>query len=129
MNENIELITHSAIKIKSNDGKIIYFDPFNLDEEYRDNADFIFITHSHYDHFSPEDIEKIKNDKTKIIVPEEMIDELNKLDFYEEQIFKVRPNENYEIDGIEFNTVPAYNINKEFHKKEYNWVRIYCKNR
>ena len=58
-----------------------------------------------------------------------MIEELNKLDFYEEQILKVRPNENYEIDGIEFKTVPAYNINKEFHKKEYNWVRIYCKSK
>ena len=129
MNENIELITHSAIKIKNNNNKIIYFDPFNLDEEYKDNADLIFITHSHYDHFSPENIKKIKNDRTKIIVPEAMIEELNKLDFYEEQILKVRPNENYEIDGIEFKTVPAYNINKEFHKKEYNWVRIYCKSK
>ena len=28
----------------------------------------------------------------------------------------------YKIDDISFKTIPAYNINKNFHKKENNWV-------
>ena len=42
-------------------GKKIYIDPFKISENYGD-ADYIFITHDHYDHFSPEDIEKVKKE-------------------------------------------------------------------
>ena len=53
----------------------------------------------------------IKKDNTKIIGPNYIEADLN-----------VVPEEKYEIDGIKFETVPAYNLNKEFHKPEYNWV-------
>ena len=53
MIENIEILCHSSIKFGKE--KIIYFDPFKINEEYKD-ADIIFFTHSHYDHFSEEDI-------------------------------------------------------------------------
>ena len=62
MLENIEVLIHSSIKI--NKGKVIYIDPYKIDKEYND-ADFIFITHSHYDHFSEKDIIKvIKNNNS-----------------------------------------------------------------
>ena len=32
------------------------------------------------------------------------------------------PNKNYYIDNITIKTIPAYNINKQFHQKENNWV-------
>ena len=60
----IELLKHNSIKITSN--KIIYVDPYQIDNELHD-ADYIFVTHSHYDHFSINDILKIKNDNTFII--------------------------------------------------------------
>ena len=47
MLENIEVLCHSSIR--SNKGLIIYFDPFKINKDYND-ADIIFITHSHYDH-------------------------------------------------------------------------------
>ena len=56
MLENIQVLTHSSIKISKN--KIIYVDPFNIEKNYND-ADIIFITHSHYDHYSEKDIEKV----------------------------------------------------------------------
>ena len=34
----------------------------------------------------------------------------------------VYPNNKYEVKGITFETVPAYNINKPFHKKADGWV-------
>ena len=52
----IEINKHSSIKLI--DEKVIYFDPFELDNEPHD-ADIVFFTHSHYDHLSPEDLEKV----------------------------------------------------------------------
>ena len=49
----IEFVKHNSIKIKGS--KTIYIDPYKIEEEYKD-ADYIFSTHSHYDHFSSEDI-------------------------------------------------------------------------
>ena len=37
-------------------------------------------------------------------------------------IITVKPNENYQVEGIKFSTIPAYNTNKTFHPKENNWV-------
>lgn len=48
MLKNIQWLRHSTIKILSD--KIIYIDPYNIKEKFND-ADIIFITHNHYDHF------------------------------------------------------------------------------
>ena len=50
MIDNIEVFTHSSIRIKSDAG-VIYADPFQIKEDYHD-ADYVLITHQHYDHFS-----------------------------------------------------------------------------
>lgn len=116
MLDNVEVIHHSSIKINN-----IFIDPFELKEDY-DNADYIFITHSHYDHFSEEDILKIKDDNTIIVIPNDLKDSVLKLGFKENKIIIVEPNKEYNIDGISFETIPAYNINKAFHPKVNNWI-------
>ena len=118
--ENVECLGHSTIKIKSME-KVIYFDPYKINEEYKD-ASLIFITHSHYDHFSEEDILKIKNENTIIVITKDLYDKTRKLGFSDLQIIKVRPNNQYKIDNIEFSTILAYNIDKDFHKSEEEWV-------
>jgi L-ascorbate metabolism protein UlaG (beta-lactamase superfamily) len=45
-----------------------------------------------------------------------------KLGFNGMNIITVKPNENYQVEGIKFSTIPAYNTNKTFHPKENNWV-------
>ncbi len=119
MLENIEVLCHASIKF--NREKIIYFDPFKIEKEYHD-ADIIFITHSHYDHFSEEDIQKVKKLDTKIVVTKDLYDRTKKLGFKEENILEVIPNKNYYMDNIAIKTIPAYNTNKQFHPKENNWV-------
>ena len=119
MLEGIEVLCHSNIKISKN--KIIYIDPFKIDKEYKD-ADYIFITHSHYDHFSLDDINKVRKENTKIILPLDMYDLATQLGFNDKNILTVTPNEKYEIDTLQFETVPAYNVNKNFHPKSNNWV-------
>ena len=105
----ISINTQSSIKITGN--KIIYFDPYQIKEELHD-ADYIFITHDHYDHYDIDSINKIKNDNTEFIIPEVIdIDGL-----------KVLPNKEYKIDDIYFKTIPSYNIDKSFHPKDRNYV-------
>lgn len=120
--ENIELVAQSAIRIINESRKIIYFDPFKLENKFNNDADYIFITHPHYDHFSPEDIIQIKNDNTIIIVPSELSKKCLNLGFSQNQIITVSVNKDYKVDNLSFKTVPAYNLNKDFHKKDFDWV-------
>ena len=117
--KSIKVLEHSSIKI--NLEKIIYVDPFNIKKEYKD-ADYIFITHSHYDHFSEKDILKIKKENTKIIITEDLFEKVKEMDFEENKIIIVEPNREYIFDEIKINTIYSYNTNKEFHPKENNWV-------
>lgn len=119
MLEGIEVLCHSSIRI--NKGKVIYFDPFKIEQDYND-ADIIFITHNHYDHYSESDIDKVIKNDTIIVAPEELLTKLLKKGFRNECIVTVTPNEKYDIKGIKFNTIPAYNTNKTFHPKENEWV-------
>lgn len=98
----------------------IYFDPIKMDRKY--DADYIFITHSHYDHFSKEDILNIKNDNTVIIGPYDIYDNCLEMGFSKDKVIKVKPCEEYDYGVIRFKTVYAYNLNKTFHLKESNWV-------
>lgn len=120
MLENIECLGHSTIKF-NNSKKIIYFDPYNIEVNYND-ADMIFITHDHYDHFSTEDIKKVKKDNTIIVVTEDIYQKALEIGFSKMNVVTVKPNNNYLISNIKFTTIPAYNINKQFHPKENNWV-------
>lgn len=117
---NIKILCHSSIKIESK-GRIIYSDPFRI-KEAKNDADIIVITHSHYDHFSEEDILKVKNEKTKILITSDLLERTLELGFNKEDITIVMPNNSYKILDIELYTIPAYNINKKFHPKENNWV-------
>ena len=119
MLENIEVLYHSSIKITKE--KIIYIDPFKINQNYND-ADIIFITHDHYDHYSEEDIDKIINEKTTIIIPEELLTKLLRKGINKNTIITVEPNKKYTVQGIKFETIPAYNVNKTFHPKENEWV-------
>lgn len=119
MKDNIKVICHSCIKISTE--KTIYIDPFKIKEKLND-ADIIFITHSHYDHFSEEDILKIKNENTIIVITNDLVEKSIQLGFKKENIIEVKPNQNYKIGELKFETIPAYNVNKNFHPKENNWV-------
>jgi L-ascorbate metabolism protein UlaG (beta-lactamase superfamily) len=107
--QNLEIfrLVHSAFKIKSD--KVIYIDPFNLPEN-QEKGDLVFITHEHFDHFSIEDLKKICNEKTIIIASDLCKDNLKNLTYKEVKF--VKPHQEFEIEGINVETIPAYNINK-----------------
>lgn len=119
MLEGIEVLCHSCIKF--NKGEVIYFDPFKIEKNYND-ADVIFITHDHYDHYSEEDIDKVIKEETIIVAPEDLLTKLLKKGFERDNMVLVTPNQKYTVKGIEFQTIPAYNVNKQFHPKANEWV-------
>ena len=100
MLKNIEVLCHSSIRIDKE--KIIYVDPFKIDNNYND-ADMIFITHDHYDHYSEDDIDKVKKEGTIIIAPEELLTKLL-------------------VKGYNKNDIVTVEPNKQFHPKENGWV-------
>lgn len=120
MTENIEVFTQSSIRIKDGD-RTIYIDPFQMKTEPHD-ADYILITHDHHDHFSPEDIGKAANSRTILVVPEKMMDKAQAASDPVKQIVTVKPGVYREVEGLEFETVPAYNSLKPFHPKSAEWV-------
>lgn len=119
--ENISVLTHSSIKI--NKEKVIYIDPYDIKENYND-ADIIFITHTHFDHYSEADINKVKKEDTIYVAPRDVLERLINNNVDEKNTIVVIPNIDNEINigNIKFKAVPAYNVNKQFHPKENGWV-------
>ncbi len=113
--ENVTVWKQNSIQIED-----IYFDPFGIEQETHD-ARVIFITHAHYDHFSLEDIAKVRNEETILIIPKDcLVKSLSQFD--KNHIIVVEPNQNYTLGDIRIHTVPMYNISKGFHPKDNHWV-------
>ncbi len=114
----IESKGHAGVKIKGE--KIIYIDPFQLGEE--EKADIILITHGHYDHCSVADIKKVSDEKTIAVITPDCQSKLPPERVTLGDIKIIKPKMQLNISGINIEAVPAYNINKEFHQKEEDWV-------
>lgn len=118
--EHITVPTHSSIRVQCEAGTL-YFDPFHLQDEPHD-ADVILITHEHFDHFSPEDIEKIAKTDTLVVVPESMKTKAEKELPSCCRMMTVKPGARYQTGKLEIETVPAYNRLKPYHPKGNGWV-------
>lgn len=114
----IEFLGHSGFVITTDAGKRIVIDPYNLSENALKcgKADIILITHSHYDHCSIQDIEKIVKTGTIIVVSAESQSRITKISDVNMQI--VETGDEIELGNIKIEAVPAYNLGKEFHPKK-----------
>lgn len=115
----ITINEHSSIRLEDN--CVIYVDPFRIPNQPND-ADIILVTHSHYDHFSPEDIVKIEKSNTRYVMPESMLSDAHQAGFMEEKITKMNPGETVEINGVKIEAIPSYNTDKPMHPKENKWL-------
>ena len=118
--DRIYRYSQSAVKIET-DGIIIWFDPYKLPES-ENRADYVFITHSHFDHLSFEDIEKIATKKTHFFAPYDCIPKLADAGY--KKFTSVEPGTKDEIeDNILVETVPMYNLKKTtYHPRGNKWV-------
>ncbi len=114
----LKWLGHAGFCIKNS--KIIYIDPYNI-KEGLDKADIILLTHSHYDHCSVADMQKIVQDGTKIICPADCQSKITRFDV-PIKIEIVQPNQELDLGEVKISVLPAYNIDKSFHDKSEEWA-------
>lgn len=109
---------HSGFLIKNS--KVIYIDPYQI-KDNSEKADLIFITHSHQDHCSIADMQKIVQDGTRIIMPADCQSKITRFNVPIKMEI-VEPGQEINLGDIKISTLPAYNLDKHFHSKEELWV-------
>src|SRR5207237_9661103 len=82
---------------------VVYIDSWGLTDDLPP-ADLHLITHAHGDHYAPDDIARVKRDKTVIVAPAEVAKELSG------NVKPVKPGDRQNVAGRKIETLPAYNI-------------------
>jgi L-ascorbate metabolism protein UlaG (beta-lactamase superfamily) len=118
----VEWLGHSGFRIRT-EGGVIYIDPYRVGEG--PDADLILITHGHYDHFSPQDVERLSGPRTWLVGPASVAERVSG------QVVSIAPGEAVErelLPGVAVSAVAAYNTSKRdphgnlFHPREAGWV-------
>lgn len=110
MIEFVEWLGHASFRINST--PLIYIDPWRITRP-KQVADIILISHDHYDHCSPADIEKLRGPDT-IVIGNPMVAQLI------DRVTVLRPWQTINIERssgrASIKAVPAYNAH---HPKEF----------
>jgi len=114
ISDNIMLtwLGHASFKLKAGN-RIIYIDPWKVK---KDEADLILITHSHFDHLSPDDVRRIQKKETVIVATKDTASKLKG------DIETVKPGDEIEVEDVRIEAVPAYNMGKNYHPRTNGWV-------
>jgi L-ascorbate metabolism protein UlaG (beta-lactamase superfamily) len=107
--EGIDIVWlgHDGFRITKE--KVIYIDPFQLSGA-PPKADIVLVTHHHYDHLSEADVQKIIAPESIVVAPPLCQEQLAGLAVQEVRCLQA--GEKTQIDDIEIEAVPAYNVNK-----------------
>ena len=114
---------HACIKVVSQIGKTFYFDPLQVKEG--EKADYLFISHEHYDHCSIPDIRRVVKPETIIITVPDCQSKLSGL--HVKEIKLVKPGDKLHLPHCDVQVVPAYNTDKHFHPRQNDWVGFIVK--
>ena len=121
----IKWLGHAGFLIKNS--RVIYIDPYNIKED-SEKADLILITHSHYDHCSVVDINKIIKNGTKIIMTADCQSKITRFNV-PIRMEIIEPGQESTYGDIRISALCSYNIVKPFHNKEQAWVGYLIKMR
>jgi L-ascorbate metabolism protein UlaG (beta-lactamase superfamily) len=113
MGITLQWLGHAGFKICHED-TVIYIDPWKLKDSPRD-ASLVLVSHSHYDHYSPEDIARVSGADTKLIASADVVAK-------EKAGETITPGQTIELGSIRVSGVAAYNPRKQFHPKSNKWV-------
>ncbi len=120
--DSLEWLGHAGFRIRSQ-GATIYIDPYRVGDG--PPADLILVTHGHYDHFSPQDVERLSHSGTWLVAPAAVAERARG------RVASIAPGEQLELEpvaGVEVAAVAAYNTSKRdrdgrvFHPREAGWV-------
>lgn len=97
----------------------VYIDPYNVLDGKK--ADIILITHGHYDHCSIPDIMRLVKPDTEIVITPDSTSKLSHK-VTQGNTRLVKPGDAFSIKDVKVEAVPAYNLEKQFHPKDNQWV-------
>jgi L-ascorbate metabolism protein UlaG (beta-lactamase superfamily) len=118
----VEWLGHSGFRVRAA-RSWVYIDPYRVPDGPR--ADLILITHGHYDHFSPQDVERLSHPDTWLVGPPPVAERASG------RVLSMAPGEALEeelVRGVSVRAVAAYNTSKRdasgnvFHPREAGWV-------
>ena len=116
----LDWLGHSSFKIKTSDNKIIYIDPYSITGEV-EKADLILITHSHPDHCSIADINKIIKPNSRVVITADCQSTIMRTNI-PIKIEITEPGKEFDFGNIRIFSIPAYNKDKSFHPQDEDWV-------
>ncbi|RMD67938.1 MBL fold metallo-hydrolase [Candidatus Pacearchaeota archaeon] len=115
----LRFLGHAGFLVRTKGGQVIIIDPYNLEGEV-EKADLVLITHSHFDHCSIKDLEKVVREGTRVVVPADAQSKITKLNDVDMQIVEV--GDELKFGEVKVEAVPAYNVGKDFHPKSEGWM-------
>ena len=104
--DSIEWLGHSGFRIDAR-GATIYIDPYRIADG--PTADLILVTHGHYDHYSPQDVERVSGGHTWLVAPPVVAERAGG------RVASIAPGQQLELEpvpGVEVLGVAAYNTSK-----------------
>jgi L-ascorbate metabolism protein UlaG (beta-lactamase superfamily) len=119
----VEWLGHSGFRLRAG-RTTIYIDPYRVAETAAP-ADLVLVTHGHYDHFSPRDIQAVSQKGTWLIAPAAVAERVGG------RVLSIAPGEIIEPEfapGVSIRAVAAYNTSKRnadgkvFHPRDAGWV-------
>jgi L-ascorbate metabolism protein UlaG (beta-lactamase superfamily) len=116
--DSVEWLGHAGFRISAG-RKVVYIDPYRAGDGPA--ADLILITHGHYDHFSPQDVERLSTDRTLVVAPPAVAERVRG------RVVSLAPGEGVD-DPLDVRAVAAYNTSKRdadgklFHPREAGGV-------
>ena len=113
MSTSIQWLGHASFKICHKD-EVIYIDPWKIKDAAHD-ATLVLVSHSHYDHYSSDDIAGVSSTNTKLIASADVIAQQGT----GEQIL---PSLTKDMNGVVVQGIAAYNPGKQFHPKSNQWL-------
>lgn len=110
MTDNLHWLGHASFFAVSKKGTVVFFDPYQV-KGGLPKADLILLTHDHFDHCSPADIERVSKPGTVVVGPASVVGKAPA------SVRVLAPGGRMTLEDVSVEAVPAYNLDKEFHPK------------
>lgn len=115
---NIKWLGHAGFLIENS--SVIYIDPYQI-KEGLSKADYILLTHDHFDHCSFVDLNKIIKEGTRVIIPAGCQSKVARFSV-PVRMQVVESGQELDFGILKIDVFPAYNTDKSFHPKGHGFV-------
>lgn len=112
MKNEIEWFGHATVLIRGEQRVMV--DPWKLKKA--EPVDVVLVTHDHFDHCSPEDVDKVRGPQTVVVAPPDAAAKLGP------GVKSISAGQTLDVGGVSVEAVPAYNMNKQYHPKSSGWL-------